>query len=190
MKTLTKQQLLSLRPCYTPEQIDELWGDRESATAREIATAPIPMVDRLWVLIRVLPAREQRLFACDCAKRVLRHYEYAYPDDTRPREAIEVSRRYVMGTATEEELYAAARAAGEASEMAETDCDGSVAADDASGAALAALNAVRAASSVNGAAGHAVGAVHNAAWAARAQAAEHEWQVGRALWYFEQGESA
>jgi len=71
--------------------------------------------DCLWAL----RATEQnctvvaRLMACDFAEAVLPIWESAYPSDTRPREAIAVSRRYARGSASVEELAAArvARAA-------------------------------------------------------------------------------
>jgi len=55
--------------------------------------------------------RTQRLFACDCAERVLPICEQNYPDDDRPRKAIAVARRYAEGNATIEELDAAGDAA-------------------------------------------------------------------------------
>ena len=55
--------------------------------------------------------RTARLFACDCAERVLHLYEEKYSDDKRPRHAIEIARRYVNGEASKDELYAAATAA-------------------------------------------------------------------------------
>jgi hypothetical protein len=69
--------------------------------------------DALWALrIVIEPAdREMRLFACDCAKRVLPIFEEEYPEDNRPRRAIETARRFALGKATQEELAAAAEAA-------------------------------------------------------------------------------
>jgi len=55
--------------------------------------------------------RTARLFACDCAERVLHLYEARYPDDDRPREAIRVARAFANGAATEDELAAAWAAA-------------------------------------------------------------------------------
>lgn len=57
--------------------------------------------------------RELRLFACDCAERVLHIYER---DNTSkaPRQAIEVARRFANGKATKKELDAAGDAAGDA----------------------------------------------------------------------------
>jgi len=64
--------------------------------------------------------RTVRLFACDCAERVLHLYEEKYSDDKRPRHAIEIARRYVNGEVSRDELYAAwaaARAAARAAEQ-------------------------------------------------------------------------
>lgn len=52
-----------------------------------------------------------RLFACDCAERVLPIFESICPDDDRPRQAIETVRRYAVGEATADELAAAEVAA-------------------------------------------------------------------------------
>ena len=67
-------------------------------------------------LIELLDERQQRLFACDCAERVLPCFEQAYPNDNRPRAAIVVSRRFANGMATEQELHQAADDAFEAAE--------------------------------------------------------------------------
>ena len=48
-----------------------------------------------------------RLFACDCAERVLYIYEDKYPKDNRPRFAIQVARLFARDKATPEELIAA-----------------------------------------------------------------------------------
>ena len=48
-----------------------------------------------------------RLFACDCAERVLYVYEDKYPKDNRPRFAIQVARLFARDKATREELIAA-----------------------------------------------------------------------------------
>ena len=48
--------------------------------------------------------RTARLFACDCAEHVLFLFRKKFPSDSRPREVIDVARRYANGKATEEEL--------------------------------------------------------------------------------------
>lgn len=90
------------------------------------AQTPIPLTvvldsngidDALWCLTAVPPEQEQqrnrlsRLLACDYAERGLPLFEAAYPADTRPRHCIEISRRFALGMATDEELAAARSAA-------------------------------------------------------------------------------
>jgi hypothetical protein len=58
--------------------------------------------------------RTARLFACDCAEHVLYLYERKYPDDKRPRAAIETARKYANGEATRVELGAERTAAWDA----------------------------------------------------------------------------
>jgi hypothetical protein len=58
--------------------------------------------------------RTARLFACDCAERVLPIYERDYPNEGRPRMAIEMARRFAKGNATRKELAAARDAAWDA----------------------------------------------------------------------------
>ena len=102
--------------------------------------------------------RIARLFACDCAERTLPIFEKDYPDDKRPRHAVEVARLYADGKASESELAAARDAATDAATDAAWDA-----------ARAAAWDAARA-----------------AAWAAARTAAgdkEHKWQVKRLMWY-------
>ena len=109
-------------------------------------TAPITLLqildangfdDALWAL-RACPGAERfaRELACDYAEHVLPIFERECPDDTRPRVAIDVVRRYARGDATEDELAAAGAAAGAAARAAAW-----AAADDA----WAATDAARAA---------------------------------------------
>ncbi len=115
---------------------------------------------RLLVRVTTWNERSARLFACDCAQRVLPLYEKEAPDDDRPRKSIETARLFAKGRATQKEL-AAARDAARAAAWA--------AAGDAAWAAAraAARDAARA-------------AAWAAAWAAArdaARAAEKKWQL-------------
>ena len=70
--------------------------------------------DCLWALRAVdHPDRDRisRYIACDCAEAVLHIYEKYQPNDSRPRAAITVARRFADGLATNEELAAAGDAA-------------------------------------------------------------------------------
>ena len=78
--------------------------------------------DALWAL-RTVKGHDGaiRLFACYCAKYTLDIFEREYPDDKRPREAIEVAERFARGLATQEELAAAEAAAWDAAVAAARD---------------------------------------------------------------------
>jgi len=131
--------------------------------------------------------RSARLFAADCAERVLPIFEGEYPDDDRPRKAIEAARAFANGNITESELAAAgdaaedaAWAAGDAAEDAAGDAARDAAGDAAWDAARDAAGAAGAAWAARAAAGAAEDAARDAAWDA-AWDAEHEWQVQRLI---------
>jgi hypothetical protein len=118
--------------------------------------------------------RTTRLFAADCAERVLHHFEDRYPGDKRPREAIEVARRFAHGEATLEELNAAAAAA--AAHAASAYTAATYASAAAAAAAAAAANAASAYTAATYTAGAAAAAYANAASAYTA-GAERDWQA-------------
>jgi len=140
------------------------------------------IADALWSL-RAVPEDQAatrdklaRLFACDCAAHVLKFFGKAFPGDKRPREAIEVARRYARGKATEEELAAAWDAAWAAAWAAARAAAGDAARAAAWDAAWAAAWAA--------ARDAAWAAARDAAWAAARDAAgdaagdaERRWQV-------------
>ena len=129
--------------------------------------------------------RTARLFACDCAEHALHFYEDKYPDDKRPRDVIDISRRYATGNATDKEL-AAARAAVNAAWAA-----GRAAAVNAAwyAAGVAATWAAAREAAWAAAAGAAAGG--GAAWYAAGAAgdatgdAEIQWQYAKLLEYIE-----
>ena len=100
--------------------------------------------DAIWVLRAVDGHdREIRLFACDCAESALHVFENKYPDDNRPRNAIEVARRFANGEATIDELNAAEDAAWDSWAAAGALWEAAMAARAASMVAWAALWAAR-----------------------------------------------
>jgi hypothetical protein len=117
-----------------------------------------------------------RLFACYCARDVLPIFEKKYPDDSRPRTAIETAERYANGEATDEELAAALDAAWAAAKDAAMAASWNAALDTAWNAARAAArDAARAA-----ARDAAWVAASDAAWdAARVAAKDASWNASR-----------
>jgi hypothetical protein len=183
-----------LEPCrngyhvVTLEQLPDWLGERifEVEPGDEIVHEDDKSVTRTCRLTRECTGwneRTARLFACDCAERVLYLFEARYPDDGRPRKAIEIARRYAEGKATVGELNTARDAAWAAAEAVAWEA-GWGAREAAEDATLAAAWAV--AWAVEGAA---LAASRYAAWAAEeaaardasraAREAERQWQVGR-----------
>jgi len=66
----------------------------------EILEADDKVLGREGFLMREFEAwneRSARLFAADCAERVLHFFEAKHPNDMRPREAIEAARQFARG---------------------------------------------------------------------------------------------
>ena len=125
---------------------------------------------RLIRKVETWTERTARLFAADCAERVLPIFERKCPDDDRPREAIEAARAFARGKTSRGDLQAAADAVWWA-----VLGPGWTAARDAAYAASAATRAC-----ARGAAGGA----RDAQCVARR--AERKWQTAR-LWEYLEG---
>jgi hypothetical protein len=127
-----------------------------------------------------------RLFAADCAERVLQLFEKEFPDDDRPRKAIEAVRKYANGEISKDDLIAAraaraARAAAFAAEAAAATWAtwAARAARAARAAAFAAGAAAATWATWAAAAAGAAAAAAAAEAAAAAGAAERKWQTKR-----------
>jgi hypothetical protein len=117
-------------------------------------------------------------FAADCAERALPKFEERYPDDKRPRQAIDAARAWVTCPSPAYAATAAAYAAAYAAATAATDAYAAYTADaDAAYAAYAAAYAAAAATDATYAAADAATAATYAA--AYAAAAERLWQADR-----------
>lgn len=162
---ITVEMLMQWDPCpnYTEEKIRDLGGD--GLTPLEICTLPIPVADRLWVLLRkeIIPEKELNLFACRFAEDALT--KIANPDQ-RSLNAIKTKRLFVDGKATDKELQAALVAAREAVRIATWLAARSA---DRVAAWLAAIAAIAAAAGA--AARAAARAAEAAAWLAAGSAA-------------------
>ena len=78
--------------------------------------------DAIWALRTVEGKdKELRLFAADCAEMVLPIYENQYPNDDRPRKAIQAARDYANGLITAAACAAARAAASDAARAATRD---------------------------------------------------------------------
>ena len=120
------------------------------------------------------------IWATDCAERVLAYFEGKYPEDNRPRKAIEAGRAWVCGefkmTEARKAAFAAHAAARDANQFAEA-CSAARATGHASATAHVASHAVYAAI-------YAATAVRDAADSTAADAAtakERDWQYQHLL---------
>ena len=108
-----------------------------------------------------------RLFGVRCAREVLANYEAFVPGDTRVRDCIDVAKRFILGTATDEERSAAWSAAGSAAWSAAWSAAGSVAWSAAGSAAWSAAESARSAAE------SARSAAESGAWSAARSAARY-----------------
>lgn len=53
------------------------------------------LADKLKEEINKLNKRQAMVWAIECAKRVIHHFERSNPEDSRPREALQVARRWL-----------------------------------------------------------------------------------------------
>ena len=115
LKEITIEQVLSWKPCgdHSREELLKISGGRTSLTPLEILALDIPVDHRFWVLLReeIIPEKELHLLACEFAVAVLPIWEKAYPEDKRPRQAIEAKRKWVAGEIDDDELAGAGDAA-------------------------------------------------------------------------------
>jgi hypothetical protein len=124
-----------------------------------------------------------RLYAADCAERVLGLYEKQYPKNDRPRKAIQAARDFANGLINKDAADAAADAANAAAYTAANAAYAAKAAAYAADAAADAANADAADAASDAA--YAANAAYAAAYAtgAVAYAAEKTWQIERLKHY-------
>ena len=100
------------------KSLDKTQADDEPLALEHILDSN-GLADALWAL-RVVKGHDKalRLFACQCARLVLPIFEKQYPEDDRPRKAIEAAEAFALGRIGEDDLEkayvyadAAARAA-------------------------------------------------------------------------------
>ena len=174
-KQLTQDDVVALEPCgldgnddgrnYTPERIARIFSGRETLTLGDIlAMDEISIADRLWVVLKrgVLPESVRVGLGCDYAERVLAIAESWAGNEGRSRLAIDVTRKWLRGEATDKERSTAAAAA-----------------DAAALSAAAAAAAYAAAAAAYAAAAAAAYAAYAAA--AAYAVAEREWQLARTI---------
>jgi hypothetical protein len=166
---ITKDYLKNLSPCEDRyKHYLKHYKDFEGTLEEFLDLPELTHEDKIWVFVRSLDKDKLRLVAADFAERVLHIFENKYPNDDRPRKAIEAARRNDKDAA---DATYAARAAAYADAAAVNAVYAAYAAyaDAADVDAYAAVSAARAAANAARAA-DAYAAVSAARAAARAAA--------------------
>lgn len=163
---INKEYLKSLNPCEDRyKHYLEHYKDWSGTLEEFLDLLELTIHDKKWVFVRSIDKSQLRLVAADFADRVLGIYESNYPNDDRPRKAIEAAR---SGGATAAYASDAARAAYSAR---------AAAADAAVDAAYSARAAADAAAYAATAAYSACAAAESAAAAAAARKDEEQAQI-------------
>ena len=123
MMTLTLGQLKELKPC----------SEGFAWYSRNIKTESVPeILEQLsdhrwdwcrWLFVRLLNANQSRRLAIYCAELVLPIFESRFPDDKRPIEAIEASKKYLKDDIGKEDLQTKRRAVYAAADYAANAAD-------------------------------------------------------------------
>ena len=109
MNKITVRQIMSWRPCseYPRGRVKKIIGSGK--TPLDICALDLPAQDLLWVLLRpeIIPEMDLHQLSCTFAAGALPLWEKCFPDDRRPRIAIETKRKWVAGESTSADLAAA-----------------------------------------------------------------------------------
>ena len=117
MKTITLDQALNSDACYTADQIKALFGKRKQLSVKQIAALRIPDADKVWALTHPHFLDDKKTavrFAVFCAEQCLDIFERQFPDDKRPRLAIEAAKAVTENDTAENRAAWAARDAARA----------------------------------------------------------------------------
>ena len=160
---ITKEWLKEKSAC---KEVFEWWMKNKESNPEKLA---LKLLDAdyfdwaSWMLTECFDKTQNIKYAIFAAEQVIGIYEAKYPDDNRPRKAIEAAKVYLSNPTTDAAAYAAANAAYAAAYAA-----ADAAADAAAYAAYAAANAAYAAAD---AAAYAAADAADAAYAAARAAA-------------------
>ena len=104
------QEIKDLEPCIDGwKNLIKHYPNWEGTALEFLDLEHISVEDKQWLFLReeYIPKRELHLYACFCAEQVLHIFEKEYPDDKRPREAIEAKRLWLDGKISDDALDSA-----------------------------------------------------------------------------------
>lgn len=101
----TKEFMKNNSGCYSSDKLDACsFMSNEEITLESILLSEIRLTDKYWFVCYILCDEEQnRKIALNVALIVLPLFEIKYPEDKRPREAVEIAKLYMSGEDYSEE---------------------------------------------------------------------------------------
>jgi len=115
---ITNKVIADLNPCSNRhENYLNFYKNKSYSKRQFMGLKNITHEDKLWVVFRLLSKENIQLAAADIAESVLHIFESKYPNDNRPRLAIEAARNTKMNS---QEKVDAARCAADAAYAANT----------------------------------------------------------------------
>ena len=127
MKKLNLEILRKLGACDEAVEIYKMRQEKDPIKAIELLIDGCDELDGIgnrerlewanWFMVRLLSDSDKIRYAIFAAEQVLGIFEKAYPNDKRPREAIEAAKAYLDGNIKAAAAYAAAHAAEDYDDM-------------------------------------------------------------------------
>jgi hypothetical protein len=107
---ITKNSISALNPCKDRfDNFVKFYGSKTLTKGQLMGLKNITQNDKMWVAFKMMDEKSVKLCAIEIAKLVLPIFEEKYPNDLRPRKAIEAAEIYLENP-TEENRQKAATA--------------------------------------------------------------------------------
>ena len=118
---ITLDIIKSFNPCGDGiEKFEKQYPNYKGTLVEALQLQDVSYSDKIWLVCRVLDTKILIQWSIDCAESVVDNYNNAYPNDTRVSDCIEVTKGYLLGTHSLDELSAAWSAAQSARSAAES----------------------------------------------------------------------
>ena len=112
MKLINLEYLKSLKPCEDSlNNAIKYYSKFEGDILDVLYLDNISSEDKIWIASKVLPDNILHRFSIECAYSTLNNFEKEFPNDSRPRKAIEAKQAWLNNEISDEELREARLAA-------------------------------------------------------------------------------
>lgn len=116
---INKQIIEKLKPCQDRfDNFKKHYSDFDDDLKEFILLENISYSDKVWVFTRLATKMQNVKWSLLCASKVLHLFEEKYPNDKRPRKALEFVENWINNPSDAADAFAAAFAASDASASA------------------------------------------------------------------------